>query len=191
MNCNPISTSDATLAWTAFATSAGVFGAPVPTALRKILPDRGSLPDSVERVRHLIAVAHAEAAGDADPDAFSTIGVQTRDELVALASSEISPCLLCRVRFGTGRTSVVMDIWSADGDQPAIYWLWAEGQMDGPCMEPSACVSLANSLERRWQTIRTAIPEPVVEVGPDGLTPMLKVEVYRRTRRDADLGDDW
>lgn len=167
LNFYPVSTSDQRAAWLAFASSAAEFGAPVPDELLTRIQNGAEIPSTLEEIRALLTACET-AADHGDEFGVSSIGVAGPEEI-----EDADSRLVARLRFGTGRTQAIMDIWAPIECEGSVYWVWAEGRMDGPCNEPAQFASLADSLARRWRAIRQYLPVSTGET----------VEVFTRGER--------
>lgn len=153
----PIRTSDARAAFTAFAASAGIFDAPVPRALLRIVT-RATLAFTVDAIRDLLDEALTLAAGGDDVESLSPIQCRSREELGRSAGGvygeDLGSDFVCRLSFGTGRSRAVMDVHQCGED--VWFSLWAEATLAG-CADPQEFRALAESLGRRWQPLLSVV----------------------------------
>lgn len=173
INFYPISFTSPANAWTAFAAGASVFGAPVPSALAALVTD-GAAPVTEEEIRAMLTAAYAQA-GDDNATGISIhvwSGGERRPNTYAVRrAGDIT------VSFGTGRSSVSMDITSMDG-VTSIY-VGCSVEFGGPVEHPEDLASAADSLRRRWEAVMAhAEPVSVIDNGD--------VEIFRR----AEVEDD-
>lgn len=169
----PISFSSPAAAWTAFSAGAAVFGAPVPCALAALVAD-GAAPVTEEEIDALLDAAYA-MAGDGNATGIG-LQVWSGGERQPNSYTDRRPGEMT-VSFGTGRSSVHMDIVRYDGGVSMVVACHVE--FGGPVSSPADLISAADSLRRRWEAVM-AHAEPVEAIDEADIV------IYRTPRQDED-----
>lgn len=169
----PISFSSPAAAWTAFAAGASVFGAPVPSALAILVAD-GDAPVTEEEIDALLNAAYTMTEdGNATGIGMQVWeGGETKPNSYAVRrAGEMT------VSFGTGRSSVHMDIVTFDGVM-SIY-VGCSVEFRSPVVSPNDLISAADSLRRRWEAVM-AHAEPVAPIDE------ADIAIFRRAQVEGD-----
>ena len=170
----PISFSSPSAAGAAFSAGASVFGAPVPCALAALVTD-GAAPVTEEEIGALLDAAYAMA----EDDGATGIGLRIWDGGEAVQTSySVRQAGEITVSFGTGRSSVSMDIAPTyDGGVSMVVACHVE--FGGPVSSPVDLISAADSLRRRWEAVM-AHAEPIAPIDEANII------IYRTPRQDED-----